>query len=62
MLNAGCCSFLTTSKWYQDVEQLPAGDQEWLSANMVVVHVEQPMWESPCQLERCRQALNALQL
>ena len=42
-----CCSVITTNKWYEDVEKLSAGDREWLSANMVVFDVEQPLWESP---------------
>ena len=57
-----CCSIITTNKWYQDVAKLPSGDQEWLSANMVVVDVDQPMWENPCPLERCQQALSRLQI
>ena len=43
-----CCSIITTNKWYEDVEQLPAGDQKWLEANMVVFDVERPLWEKPC--------------
>ena len=57
-----CCSIIATNKWYDDLEKLSAGDQEWLRANMVVVDVDQPLWESPCQLERCQQAMMALQI
>ena len=57
-----CCSIIATNKWYDDLGKLSAGDQEWLRANMVVVDVDQPLWESPCQLERCQQALMALQI
>ena len=42
-----CCSIIATNKWYEDCEKLPAGDQKWLKANMVVFHVEKPLWQSP---------------
>ena len=57
-----CCSIITTNKWYEDVEKLTAGDQKWLGANMVVVDVQQPLWENPCPLERCQQAFTAMQI
>ena len=42
-----CCSVIATNKWHEDVKKLPSGDQEWLSANMVVFDVEQPLWMPP---------------
>ena len=57
-----CCSIITTNKWYDDVKQLPPGDQEWLRINMVVIDVEQPLWEHPDQLVRCMEAFNSLRL
>ena len=57
-----CCSVITTNKWYEDLEKLPAGDQKWLCANMIVLDVEQPLEDNPCQLERCLPNLNALQI
>ena len=38
---------IATNKWHEDVKKLPSGDQEWLSANMVVFDVEQPLWMPP---------------
>ena len=59
---ANACSVITTNKWYEEVEKLAAGDREWLSANMIVLDVEQPLWEHPCQYERCLQKLRALNI
>ena len=44
------------------MKKLPAGDQKWLEANMVVFDVERPLWENPCPLEDCREAFSALQI
>ena len=57
-----CCSVITTNKWYEDLKKLPASDQKWLEANMVVFDVEQPLWENPCELTICEQACSALQI
>ena len=57
-----CCSVITTNKWYEDLKKLPAGDQKWLEANMVVFDVERPLWQNPCMVEDCREAFNALQI
>ena len=51
-----------TNKWYEELKKLPAVDQKWLEANMVVFDVEQPLWENPCELDSCEQALSALQI
>ena len=56
------CSIVTTNKWHEDVAELPAGDQEWLASNTVVLEIDQPMWEDPDQLTRCVQKFKALQL
>ena len=57
-----CCSVITTNKWYEDLKKLPAGDQKWLEANMVVFDVERPLWHNPCVVEDCRETFNALQI
>ena len=57
-----CCSIITTNKWWEDLKELPLGDQMWLRANMIVFDVEQPLWEHPCELDSCEQALSALQI
>ena len=57
-----CCSVITTNKWYEDLKKLPAGDQKWLEANMVVFDVQQPLLENPCLLDSCEQAFRALQI
>ena len=45
-----CCSIITSNKWYEELKKLPAGDQRWLEANMVVFDVSRPLWENPCEL------------
>ena len=55
------CSVFTANKWYEDVEKLPAGDREWLNANMVPFDVEQALRENACQLERCTQISSAFE-
>ena len=57
-----CVLLIATNKWYADLKQLPAGDQKWLEANMVVFDVEKPLWQNPCPLEDCREAFGALQI
>ena len=44
-----CCSIITTNKWHEEVKKLSEGDQLWLSANMVVFDVDQPLWLTPRQ-------------
>ena len=48
-----CCSIITTNKWYEDLKKLPAGDQKWLEANMLVLEVKQPLWVNSCELDSC---------
>ena len=55
-----CCSIITTNKWHEDVRKLPSCDEQWLIANMVVMDVQQPLWESPDQLSECQQTLGEL--
>ena len=57
-----CCSIIATNKWHEDVKELSPGDQEWLGANMIVMDVNQPLWENPCQLIRIQDKLSALRL
>ena len=57
-----CCAIITTSKWWEDLKELPAGDQKWLRADMIVLVVVQPLWEQPCELDSCEQAFSALQI
>ena len=57
-----CCSIITTNKWYEDLKKLSVSDQQWLEANTVVFVVQQPLWETPAELEGCEEAFSALHL
>ena len=35
------CSIITTTTWHEEVKQLSISDQEWLSANTVVLDVKE---------------------
>ena len=39
------CSVIATNSWNSQALQLPAEDQAWLAANVVVFDVTQPLWE-----------------
>ena len=45
-----CCSVITTNRWHEDVQALPVSDREWLSANVVVFDIDQPLWEAPREM------------
>ena len=57
-----CCSIITTNKWYEDLKKLSVSDQQWLEANMIVFDVQQPLWETPSELDGCEDAFRALHL
>ena len=44
------------------MKELPAGDQKWLRADVIVLVVVQALWEQPCELDSCEQAFSAVQM
>ena len=54
------CSVITTNTWHDDVKQLSSSDQEWLSVNTVVFHVEQRLWQILSTKKRCCKASSDL--
>ena len=39
-----CCSVIATNSWHSELAKLPAEDQNWLAANVVVFDVQKPLW------------------